>query len=340
MNAHSIDRATWNLSMKNPNEAEEAALREPLETVDEILALDAEKGGDSDANPRAVATEVAVSNQHHQTFESIKRTDPDGAEFWRARQIAPLLEYHDYRNFQNVVAKAKTACKTAGYVVADHFGDFTEMVPIGSGAIRRISDIRLSRYACYLIVQNGDPSKPVIALGQTYFAIQTRRQELQEGAGAQRLSEDDRRLRLRSELSAHNEALSAAAKQSGVETSLDYVIFQDHGYRGLYGELGVEEIQSKKGLKKSQQILDYMDSTELAANLFRATQTEAKLRREGVKDKLEANALHLEVGRKVRKTIEELGGAMPEDLPRPTKSIAQIERERKKAIARDDSGKK
>jgi DNA-damage-inducible protein D len=307
--------------------------------MDEIIALDAESAEISGASPEAVATEVEVANQHHQTFEAIKRTDPDGNEFWRARQIAPVLAYNDYRNFQNVVAKAKTACKTAGYVVADHFGDFTEMVPIGSGAIRRISDIRLSRYACYLIVQNGDPSKPVIALGQTYFAIQTRRQELQD-AGSQRLSEDDRRLRLRGELSAHNEALSAAAKQSGVETSLDYATFQDHGYRGLYGELGAEEIQSKKGLKKSQEILDYMDSTELAANLFRATQTEAKLRREGVKDKLEANALHLEVGRKVRKTIEELGGTAPEDLPTPPKSISQIERERKKLMVRDDVEKK
>jgi len=321
VNAHTIDRATWYPSVKN---------------MDEILALDAE----STESPAAAPTEVEVSDQHHQTFESIKRTDPDGAEFWRARQIAPVLAYHDYRNFQNVVSKAKTACKTAGYVVADHFGDFTEMVPIGSGAIRRISDIRLSRYACYLIVQNGDPSKPVIALGQTYFAIQTRRQELQEGAGSQRLSEDDRRLRLRGELSEHDRALSAAAKQSGVETPLDYAVFQDHGYRGLYGELGAEQIQSRKGLKKRHEILDYMDSTELAANLFRATQTEAKLRREGVKGKLEANAMHFEVGRKVRKTIEELGGAMPEDLPTPPKSISQIEREQKKRLAKDDSGTK
>ena len=313
-------------------------MREPLEIMDEAPALDA-KRGDSGGNQGAAVTEVEVSNQHHQTFESIKRTDRDGAEFWRARQIAPILDYQDYRNFQNVVAKAKTACKTAGYVVADHFGDFTEMVPIGSGAIRRISDIRLSRYACYLIVQNGDPSKPVIALGQTYFAIQTRRQELQEGVSSQRLSEDDRRLMLRGELSEHNKALSAAAKQSGVETSLDYTIFQDHGYRGLYGELGAEAIQSRKGLQKSEEILDYMGSTELAANLFRATQTEDKLRREGVKDKLAANTVHFEVGRKVRKTIEELGGAAPEDLPTPPKSISQIERERK-LIACADSRKK
>ena len=325
--------------MTNPDEAEEAALRDPLEIKDEISAPDGERG-DAGGNQGAVATEIEVSDRHHQNFESIKRTDPDGGEFWRARQIGPLLGYHDYRNFQNVVAKAKTACRTAGYEVADHFVDFTEMVPIGSGAIRRISDIRLSRYACYLIVQNGDPSKPVIAMGQTYFAIQTRRQEMREEAGSQRLSaEDDRRLMLRRELSEHNKALSAVAKQSGVETSLDYAIFQDHGYRGLYGELGDEAIKSRKALKKNQEVLDYMGSTELAANLFRATQTEDKLRREGVKDKLEANTVHFEVGRKVRGIIAELGGAMPEDLPTPPKSISQIARERKKLIARDDSRK-
>jgi DNA-damage-inducible protein D len=145
---------------------------------------------------------------------------------------------------------------------------------------------------------------------------------------------------LRGELSEHNKALSAAARHSGVETSLDYTVFQDHGYRGLYGELGAEAIQSRKGLKDSEEILDYMGSTELAANLFRATQTEDKLRREGVKDKLAANTVHFEVGRKVRKTIDELGGTVPEDLPTPPKSISQIERERKKLIARADSGKK
>ncbi len=213
------------------------------------------------------------------------------------------------------------------------------MVEIGSGAKRSVADVRLSRYACYLIVQNGDPSKPVIALGQTYFAIQTRRQELQDDASFQRLSEEERRLMLRGELAEHNRALSAAAKSSGVETPLDYAIFQDHGYRGLYGGLGAKDLHARKGLKKNQKILDHMGSTELAANLFRATQTEDKLRRENVRGKQKANAVHHEVGRKVRQTIRELGGAMPENLPTPDKSIPQIEREQKKLTAKDEHGK-
>ena len=169
-----------------------------------------------------------ISHQHHQNFESIKRFDESGNEFWLARQLAPLLDYQDFRNFLNVVDKAKIASENAGYTVSDHFGDVTDMVDIGSGAKRSVSDIRLSRYACYLIVQNGDPSKPVIALGQTYFAIQTRKQELQDGNTFQSLSEDERRLMLRGELSEHNKALSAAAKQSGVETALGFVdkVFQ------------------------------------------------------------------------------------------------------------------
>lgn len=280
-----------------------------------------------------------ISDRHHQSFEEIKRLGPDGAEFWLARELAPVLDYADFRNFLNVVEKAKTACSRSGHSVPNHFGDFTEMVEIGSGAKRSVADMRLSRYACYLIVQNGDPSKPVIALGQTYFATQTRRQELQDDVGFQKLSEDERRLMLRGELAEHNKALSAAAKQSGVETALDYAIFQDHGYRGLYGGLGAKDIHAHKGLKKSQKILDHMGSTELAANLFRATQTEDKLRREGVKGKQKANAVHREVGAKVRKTIHELGGAMPEDLPTPDKSIPQIERDRTKAIGKRDGGK-
>jgi len=277
-----------------------------------------------------------ISKAHHQTFESIKHIDELGNEFWFARELAPVLDYQEPRNFQRVVEKAKAACANAGYPVDDHFGDITGMVEIGSGAKRQITDIKLSRYACYLIVQNGDPSKPVIALGQTYFAIQTRRQELQDSGGFQNLPENERRLMLRGELSEHNKALSAAAKQAGVETALDYAIFQDHGYRGLYGGKGAKDIHASKGLKKSQKILDHMGSTELAANLFRATQTEEKLRRDEVSGKTQANATHLQVGRAVRKTIADLGGTMPEDLPKPEKSIQQIARDQKKAISRDD----
>ena len=229
-----------------------------------------------------------------------------------------------------MVERAREACRNSGQPEADHFEDILEMVDIGSGARRELPDVRLSRYACYLIVQNGDPSKPVIANGQTYFAMQTRRQELADDAKFAQLSEDEKRLAIRNELATHNKHLAAAAKDAGVESSLDYAIFQDHGYRGLYGGLGNKEIHARKGLKKSQKILDHMGSTELAANLFRATQTEEKLRRDQVQGKSQANKTHFEVGRKVRQTIEELGGTMPENLPKPDNSIQQIESARKR----------
>lgn len=271
-----------------------------------------------------------VTKQHHETFEGIKQLNEDNSEFWFARDIAPLLEYQDWRNFLQVIEKAKTACEVSGYVIADHFGEVTKMVDLGSGAKRGITDYELSRYACYLIVQNGDSSKQVIANGQTYFAMQTRRQELVDERPFAEFSEDERRLMLRGELVHHNKALTAAAKDAGVETTLDYAIFQDHGYRGLYGELSAKEIHARRGLKKSHKILDHMGSTELAANLFRATQTEEKLKRDAVHGKREANQTHHEVGAKVRQTIKELGGTMPEALPTPEKGIKQIEREQKK----------
>lgn len=269
------------------------------------------------------------------SFEKIRRSEENGAEFWFARELAPLLDYQDYRNFLRVIEKARQACEGSGYDIEDHFGEVTKMVDIGSGAQRPVEDVKLSRYACYLIVQNADPAKPVIAHGQTYFAVQARRQELEEEGDVQS-RENHNRLRARSELSYHNKALAAAAKQAGVETALDYAVFQDHGYKGLYGGLGAKDIHAKKGLKKSQKILDHMGSTELAANLFRATQAEDKLRREGIKGKAAANRTHLEVGRKVRQTIEELGGTMPENLPTPEKSIKQLEREQLKLGKRDD----
>jgi DNA-damage-inducible protein D len=271
-----------------------------------------------------------IVQQHHETFEGIRHFDENGNEYWLARQLSKVLEYSEYRHFLPVIEKAKDACSNSKNQVADHFEDILEMVDIGSGAKRPVPDVRLSRYACYLVVQNGDPSKQVIANGQTYFAMQTRRQELADDARFAQLTEDERRLMLRDELTHHNKALSAAAKDAGVETGLDYAIFQDHGYRGLYGGLGAKDIHAHKGLKKSQKILDHMGSTELAANLFRATQTEEKLRRDKVKCKQAANKTHHEVGIKVRKTIEELGGTMPENLPTPEKSIPQLERAKKK----------
>ncbi len=275
-------------------------------------------------------TENRVAKHHHATFEGIKQTDDEGNEFWLARELAPLLDYPQWRNFLPVLDKAREACRNSGQKVEDHFADVRKMVGIGSGALREVEDLRLSRYACYLVVQNGDPSKPVVANGQTYFALQTRRQELTDDKKFAQLSEDEKRLAIRNELAMHNKYLAAAAKDAGVETSLDYAIFQDHGYKGLYGGLGNKEIHARKGLKKSQKILDHMGSTELAANLFRATQTEEKLRRDGVLGKQRANQTHFEVGRKVRQTIDELGGTMPEDLPPPESSIQQVESAQKK----------
>ncbi|HEY4698655.1 MAG: DNA damage-inducible protein D [Gallionellales bacterium RIFCSPHIGHO2_02_FULL_57_16] len=271
-----------------------------------------------------------IAEQHHATFESIRQQDAAGNEYWSARKLAKVLEYSEYRHFQPVIERAREACQGSGYAAADHFEDILEMVDIGSGAKRELPDVRLSRYACYLIVQNGDPSKPVIANGQTYFAMQTRRQELRDNEKFARLSEDEKRLAIRNELAEHNKYLAAAAKDVGVETSLDYAIFQDHGYKGLYGGLGAKDIHTRKGLKKSQKILDHMGSTELAANLFRATQAEEKLKRENVRGKQRANKTHFEVGQKVRKTIKDLGGTMPESLPTPEQSVKQVESAKKK----------
>lgn len=266
-----------------------------------------------------------VSKHTPTIFEQIRQVDEQGNEFWSARTMAKALEYSEYRHFQPVIERAKEACVNSSQKLTDHFEDILEMVPIGSGAERKTDSVRLSRYACYLIVQNADPSKEIVALGQTYFAIQTRLHEIRQMEEYNRLSsEDEKRLFLRNEMAKHNAQLAAAAKDAGVIQPVDYAIFQNHGYMGLYGGLDAKAIHARKGLKKSQQILDHMGSTELAANLFRATQTEEKLRREDIKGKHKANQTHFEVGKKVRDTIRELGGTMPEDLP-TADSIKKIE---------------
>jgi len=265
-------------------------------------------------------------------FESIKHIDENGVEYWTSRSLWKVLEYNEYRNFLPVIEKAKIACENSGQRIENHFVDIHEMILIGKGAERPLDSVKLSRYACYLIVQNADPSKTIVAQGQTYFAIQTRIAEVQQMKEYQALSdEEEKRLFLRTELQKHNSELASAAKDAGVIDSRDYAIFQNYGYQGLYGGMTAKDIHAKKGLKQSQKILDHMGSTELAANLFRATQTEEKLRRENIKGKQKANMTHYEVGAKVRQTIKELGGTMPEDLPN-VDSIKIVEKKQQKLL--------
>jgi len=231
---------------------------------------------------------MAKEQIQQSVFEKLKQTDETGNEFWSARDMARILEYSEYRHFLGVIEKAREACKNSGNQIGDHFEDILDMIVIGKGGRRQVENVKLSRYACYLIVQNADPSKEIVAIGQTCFAVQTRLQEI-------------------------------------------YAVFQNHGYMGLYGGLDAKAIHHKKKLKKSQHILDHMGSTELAANLFRATQTEEKLRREEIRGKEKANKTHFEVGRKVRKTIEELRGTMPENLP-VEENIKKIEQSKQKRL--------
>lgn len=271
-----------------------------------------------------------ASYESHQTFEDIKQVDSNGTEFWYARALAKVLEYSDFRNFINVIDKAKEACVNSGFEVTDHIVEVNEEIEHGKSARSSYPSFALSRYACYLIVQNADPSKKVVANGQTYFALQTRRAELQDDEKFAQLKEEEKRLFLRNELKEHNKQLVEAAYNAGVESNLDFAIFQNHGYKGLYGGLDAKDIHAKKGLKKSQKILDHMGSTELAANLFRATQAEEKLKRDNIKGRDNANQTHHEVGKKIRQTIKELGGEMPENLPSPEKSVKKIEKEQAK----------
>lgn len=276
-----------------------------------------------------------IEKQHNSIFEQIRRIDENGNEFWSARDMAKVLEYSEYRHFIPVIEKAKEACRNSGQNFMDHFEDYLDMIEIGKGGKRPVDSVKLSRYACYLIIQNADPSKEIVANGQTYFAVQTRIAEIKQMDEYNYLStEDEKRLFLRNELAKHNAQLASAAKDAGVLDSKDYAIFQNYGYKGLYGGLDVKAIHTHKGLKKSQKILDHMGSTELAANLFRATQTEDKLRREQIQGKQKANQTHYQVGAKVRQTIKELGGTMPEDLP-TVESIKSIEKKEQKKLKDD-----
>ena len=266
----------------------------------------------------------------YRCFEESKNTREDGSEFWSARELAEILDYTEWRNFSKVVDKAMIACDNSGHNVDDHFVEVTKMVDIGSNTKRRIKGYELSRYACYLIVQNGDPRKEVIALGQTYFAIQTYRQEIADRFN--QLDEDSRRLVVRGDIKQWNQMLAEAARDAGVISNEEFALFQNAGYMGLYGGLSVDAIHKRKGLDVRDKILDFMGSTELIANLFRISQTEEKLKRDAIDSASDATATHYKVGSKVRETIKELGGTMPEDLPTPEKSISQVEREQIKKL--------
>ena len=273
-------------------------------------------------------------------FEDASNIDDAEIEFWYARDLQILLGYESsWQNFLNVINKAKSSCISSGYEIKDHFNDIVKMVDIGSGAERSIPDIRLTRYACYLIAQNGDSRKKPVAFAQTYFAIQTRRQEIRDEDEASYIpmSEDHKRLLLRDEIKEHNKRLASAAKGAGVIEPIDFAVFQNFGYKGMYGGLDNAGIKRTKGLKKKDNILDHMGSTELAANLFRATQAEDKLKRENIKGKANANQAHYEVGQKVRQAIKDIGGVMPEQLP-TAENIIKVARKIQTAIK--DSAKK
>jgi len=282
--------------------------------------------------------------REYKRFEDIKHVRDDGSEYWLARELSTELDYSEWRNFSKVIDKARLACKNSGFDMDDHFDETTKKVEMPSkpkknkdeigfvevNKTKNIIDYRLSRYACYLIVQNGDPRKEVIAHGQTYFAIQTRRQEVADYFN--QLDEDNKRLVVRGNIKQWNQMLAEAARNAGLITNEEYAIFQNAGYRGLYGGLDVDDIHARKGLKEKEKILDFMGSEELAANLFRITQTESKLKRENIEGAGPATATHFNVGRKVRETIKDLGGIMPEDLPVPEKGISQVEREQIAAL--------
>ena len=271
-----------------------------------------------------------LSIQQKKLFDDIKHIDEYGNEYWLARELQEILQYTQWSKKQKVISTAQIACKISQQCVADHFAEVSKMITLAKGAQRKVIDYRLTRYACYLIVMNGDPRKEVIALGQTYFAVKTRQQELAELYD--RLSEDEKRLFIRGDIKQKNMLLAEAAHKAGIITNQEYATFQDAGYRGLYGGMTARDIAEHKGLTNGEEILDYMGGEELAANLFRITQTEAKMRREGTSTPTEANAAHYQVGKAVRETIAGLGGTMPEELPTPDKSIKELEAEQRKQI--------
>ena len=258
-------------------------------------------------------------------FENIKHIDEAGNEYWEARELMKVLEYSLWQNFHRIIKIAMDNCENSNYDISNHFIDINKMINLAKNAIREIQDYKLSRYACYLVVLNCDPRKKVIALAKTYFAIQTRKQELSEKEYSE-LTEDEKRLYQRNLTRKGNYSLNQVAKKSGVK---NFDKFHNYGYRGLYNELTADDIAKRKGLRYREDILDNMGSDELIINLFRISQTEQKLQKDNVKTEKNANITHYKVGSKIRDTIKELGGVLPEDLPTPDKSLKQIEKENK-----------
>ena len=269
-----------------------------------------------------------LQNYQENVFENIKHTDENGVEYWYARELMKVLEYLKWENFHKVIKRAMVSCELSKNLVNEHFPEFRNPIVGGHGNIQKVIDYKLSRYACYLIVQNANPSKEVVALGQTYFAVQTRKMEITEEAFL-KLSEDERRLYSRINLANKNLLLADAAKNAGVK---NYGKFNNYGYMGLYNGEKAKDIAERKGIKENDDILDFMGSEELGANIFRITQTEAKLKKDNIDNELNACNTHFIVGSAVRKTIKELGGTMPEDLPTPDKSIKELEKERLKKV--------
>ena len=267
-----------------------------------------------------------VAKYKENVFESIKHVDEFGEEFWYARELMTVLEYSKWENFKKVINKAIDACKNSKIDVSDHFPDVRKTIDMPKGAIKLIEDYKLTRYACYLIAQNGDSRKRTIALAQTYFAIQTRKQEISEKEYSM-LTEDEKRFYQRNLTKKGNYSLNKTAKKAGVK---NFDKFHNAGYKGLYNGEAANDIAKRKGLRYREDILDNMGSDELIANLFRISQTEQKLKKDNVKTENVANEVHYEVGRKIRKTIQELGGTMPEDMPTPEKSLKELEKEQKK----------
>jgi len=268
-------------------------------------------------------------SQHESPFDAIRQLDDNGWEFWTGRDLARLLGYKDWRNFMQAVRKAIEACEQSGQASSDHFVAVNEIVRAGISSKPR-ENFRMSRYGCYLLIQNADPAKPIVALGQTYFAVQTRKQELAEQLA--NLDEDQKRIIYRNEMAIFNRQLAETAQRAGVVEAIDFAIFQDHGYKALYdGETAVD-IGVRKQLPLGEPILNHMGSEELGANIFRATQTDAKIKRDKIDNKHDANRAHSDMGRKVRRFIAEVGGTMPEDLPTPSESIAELERKERKRL--------